>query len=136
MGIWKSGRLAGWLNIYQPANLPIVQLLLVWLLALPAATPFFQSTLPRSADGLLHLYRVVALAAALQQGAIFPRWLPDLAFGYGFPLFVYYAPLAYYLTTLLHLLGVDHTRLAYRHNGIDRRLTDVHGHVVHEILEG
>ncbi|MCA9179334.1 MAG: DUF1501 domain-containing protein [Planctomycetales bacterium] len=38
--------------------------------------------------------------------------------------------------TLLHLLGVDHTRLAYRHNGIDRRLTDVHGHVVHEILEG
>jgi hypothetical protein len=36
--------------------------------------------------------------------------------------------------TILHLLGIDHTRLTYRHNGIDRRLTDVHGHVVHEIL--
>lgn len=36
--------------------------------------------------------------------------------------------------TILHLLGIDHTRLTFRNNGIDRRLTDVHGHVVHNIL--
>jgi hypothetical protein len=36
--------------------------------------------------------------------------------------------------TVLHLLGIDHTRLTFRHNGIDRRLTDVHGHVIGEIL--
>ena len=36
--------------------------------------------------------------------------------------------------TILHLLGLDHTRLTFRHNGIDRRLTDVHGHVIREIL--
>jgi hypothetical protein len=36
--------------------------------------------------------------------------------------------------TILHLLGIDHTRLSFRNNGIDRRLTDVHGHVVHQIL--
>ncbi len=36
--------------------------------------------------------------------------------------------------TILHLLGIDHTRLTFRHNGIDRRITDVHGHVVTEIL--
>ena len=36
--------------------------------------------------------------------------------------------------TMLHLLGLDHTRLTFRHNGLDRRLTDVHGHVVKEIL--
>jgi hypothetical protein len=36
--------------------------------------------------------------------------------------------------TVLHLLGIDHTRLTYRHSGIDRRLTDVHGHVINEIL--
>ncbi|MBI5758132.1 MAG: DUF1501 domain-containing protein [Planctomycetales bacterium] len=36
--------------------------------------------------------------------------------------------------TILHLLGIDHQRLTFRHNGIDRRLTDVHGHVVREIL--
>lgn len=36
--------------------------------------------------------------------------------------------------TILHLLGIDHTRLTYRHAGRDFRLTDVHGHVVHDIL--
>ncbi|MCH9656809.1 MAG: DUF1501 domain-containing protein [Planctomycetes bacterium] len=36
--------------------------------------------------------------------------------------------------TILHLLGIDHERLTYRTGGIDRRLTDVHGHVVKEIL--
>jgi hypothetical protein len=36
--------------------------------------------------------------------------------------------------TILHLLGIDHERLTVRHNGIDRRLTDVHGHVIGEIL--
>lgn len=36
--------------------------------------------------------------------------------------------------TMLHLLGIDHERLTYRHNGIDRRLTDVHGRVIHDIL--
>ena len=37
--------------------------------------------------------------------------------------------------TILHLLGIDHERLTVLHNGIDRRLTDVHGHVVREVLE-
>lgn len=36
--------------------------------------------------------------------------------------------------TALHLLGIDHTRLTFYHNGIERRLTDVHGHVIREIL--
>jgi hypothetical protein len=36
--------------------------------------------------------------------------------------------------TILHLLGIDHTRLVLRHNGIDRRLTDVHGHVLEPLL--
>jgi hypothetical protein len=36
--------------------------------------------------------------------------------------------------TVLHLLGLDHTKLTVRHNGIDRRLTDVHGHVIPELL--
>ncbi|MCA9096377.1 MAG: DUF1501 domain-containing protein, partial [Planctomycetaceae bacterium] len=36
--------------------------------------------------------------------------------------------------TVLYLLGIDHEQLTYRHNGIDRRLTDVHGMVIDEIL--
>jgi hypothetical protein len=36
--------------------------------------------------------------------------------------------------TMLHLLGLDHTRLTYRHAGRDFRLTDVHGEVIRDIL--
>jgi hypothetical protein len=36
--------------------------------------------------------------------------------------------------TILHLLGIDHTQLVFRHGGRDYRLTDVHGNVVHDIL--
>jgi len=36
--------------------------------------------------------------------------------------------------TVLHLLGLDHTRLTYRHSGRDFRLTDVEGRVIHDIL--
>ncbi|MEP6670133.1 MAG: DUF1501 domain-containing protein [Chthoniobacter sp.] len=36
--------------------------------------------------------------------------------------------------TILRQLGIDHTKLTYRHNGIDRRLTDVHGQVIEELI--
>jgi hypothetical protein len=36
--------------------------------------------------------------------------------------------------TVLHLMGIDHEKLTVRHNGIDRRLTDVHGHVIEAVL--
>ena len=36
--------------------------------------------------------------------------------------------------TILHLMGLDHERLTYRHTGRDYRLTDVHGNVVREVL--
>jgi hypothetical protein len=36
--------------------------------------------------------------------------------------------------TILHQLGIDHTKLTYRYQGRDFRLTDVHGHVVQDLL--
>ncbi len=36
--------------------------------------------------------------------------------------------------TLLHLLGIDHKRLTFYHNGIMRRLTNVHGHIIRDLL--
>ena len=36
--------------------------------------------------------------------------------------------------TILRLIGLDHTRLSFYNNGIERRLTDVHGHVIDSIL--
>jgi arylsulfatase A-like enzyme len=36
--------------------------------------------------------------------------------------------------TVLHLLGLDHEKLTFYHNGIQRRLTDVHGHVIRRVF--
>ena len=36
--------------------------------------------------------------------------------------------------TILHLMGLDHERLSFYHNGLERRLTNVHGHVVKQVL--
>jgi hypothetical protein len=36
--------------------------------------------------------------------------------------------------TILYLLGIDHEKLTFRHNGVNRRLTDVHGHVIRDLL--
>jgi uncharacterized protein (DUF1501 family) len=43
-------------------------------------------------------------------------------------------PLYDFNATILHLLGIDHERLTYFHNGIERRLTNVEGHVIREVL--
>jgi uncharacterized protein (DUF1501 family) len=43
-------------------------------------------------------------------------------------------PLYDFNATILHLLGLDHERLTFDHNGIARRLTNVEGHVIHGIL--
>lgn len=39
-----------------------------------------------------------------------------------------------FYATVLHLTGFDHTKLTWYHNGLDRRLTDVHGEVIHSVL--
>jgi len=81
----------------------------VLLLALVAIHPLLRPTLPWSADGQLHLWRVVELDRCLRNGYLYPRWMPDMAYGYGFPLLNYYAPLSVYLAEGFHLLGLDFT---------------------------
>jgi hypothetical protein len=39
-----------------------------------------------------------------------------------------------FYATVLHILGCDYQRLSWYHNGFDRRLTDVHGHVIQDVL--
>ena len=58
-------------------------------------------------DGETHIRRVEALADALQAGVIYPRWLPDLMFGYGKPVLNYYSPGFYYPVALLNSAGPD-----------------------------
>ena len=58
-------------------------------------------------DGLIHMYRIRALADALRAGVLYPRWFPDYSFGYGYPVLNYYPPLVYYPSALLNLAGLD-----------------------------
>lgn len=84
--------------------------LLAVLALVPAALlPLLSEPLPRSADGRPHLLRMAALAMSLDNGELWPRFSPDLVYGYGYPLFHYYAPLIYYLGVGLHALGLSFT---------------------------
>jgi uncharacterized membrane protein len=77
-------------------------------IAIPAAVPLFSSgKYYFSDDGFLHLFRVFALDRELRQGIFYPRWLPEFGFGYGFPVFNFYAPLVFYLTETLHVAGLS-----------------------------
>ena len=51
------------------------------------------------------MQRLIAIEGALRDGALLPRWLPDLAYGYGEPVLLYYAPLAYLPALVVRLLG-------------------------------
>ncbi len=46
---------------------------------------------------------------AIREGVLIPRWAPDFALGYGYPLFLLYSPLAYYVAEAFHLLGATIT---------------------------
>ena len=83
---------------------------LPWILgALVPAVALYALTAPwpDTPDGLFHLHRVRALAEALRMGVLYPRWFPDFAFGYGYPVLNFYAPAFYYPAALLHLAGLD-----------------------------
>jgi hypothetical protein len=58
-------------------------------------------------DSPFLLQRTYELAAILRAGVFPARWMPDAAFGLGYPFFNYYAALPYYLAALLNLAGFD-----------------------------
>ena len=60
-------------------------------------------------DARHSIFYVVEFTQTLQDGYLWPRWSPDFAFGYGYPLFNIYAPLAIYAASLLHLMGLNIT---------------------------
>ena len=96
----KSGR-----RIFRSAS--FLLFILVPLLSLVAIQPILTGILPWRGDGLLHLVRLAELERAVRAGVVFPRWSPDLGYGYGFPLFHYYAPFSYYVGLIPRLLGLS-----------------------------
>ncbi len=76
------------------------------VIAVPALWPLIIHGLPRSSDGRLHLLRLVLLDYHLRQGTLYPRWLPELLMGYGYPVFSFYTPASYYVAEFWHLVGL------------------------------
>jgi hypothetical protein len=82
-------------------------LLLTSLLSIPLITPLLRWTaVACTHDGHLHYHRVAAMAHAWENGVYLTRWLPDLAFGYGYPFFIYREAAPLYAVLLPHLAGL------------------------------
>ncbi|MEM7332771.1 MAG: glycosyltransferase family 39 protein [Chloroflexota bacterium] len=80
---------------------------MITLLGVPLISPLFHLTaVPCTHDGHLHYHRIAAMKYAWQNGLYFSRWLPDVAYGYGYPFFVYREPTPLYASLFPHLLGM------------------------------
>ena len=83
-------------------------LLLLLLFSLFAIAPLFQPGYFWGAHDARHsVYFLFEFDRSIQDGIWYPRWSPDFAFGYGYPFFNIYGPLAFYLGEAFHLLGLD-----------------------------
>ncbi len=81
--------------------------LVVLVICFLAIWPFIsRSSLPQSTDAELHIFRLAELSRLIRAGELFPRWAPNFYYGYGYPIFNYYAPLTYYLGLLVDFLPV------------------------------
>ncbi|NLF14780.1 MAG: hypothetical protein GX597_23570 [Anaerolineaceae bacterium] len=82
-------------------------LALALLLAAFAAAPLLAPGYFLGAHDAPHtLFFLVQFDQAIADGALVPRWGPDHALGYGYPTFVFYSPLAYYVAEVFHLAGL------------------------------
>ena len=79
----------------------------VLLMALLAGLPLFQMKMMSGHDAPVYLTRAVEFYQGLRAGQIFPRWAPDLNFGYGEPIFSFVPPLIYYPIALFRALGAS-----------------------------
>lgn len=64
---------------------------------------FMHQSLPVAHDMVFHVFQADQFIRALDSGAMLPRWAMSSNGGYGSPNFIFYAPLGYYLTALIHL---------------------------------
>jgi hypothetical protein len=102
--------------------------LIVWCTEF-GRTPFTQGLNTKGRDHHQHVFTCWMAGAGLKPGIVYGE-SDEIGYGAGRD------PVAVhdFQATILHLLGLDHKRLTYYHNGIRRRLTDVEGEVVHGVL--
>ena len=84
-----------------------ISILLVALAGLFAIGPLLLPGYFWGAHDARHsVYFLFEFDRSIQEGILYPRWSPDFAFGYGYPFFNIYAPLAFYIGEGFHLLGL------------------------------
>jgi hypothetical protein len=85
-----------------------VSIIFVISLSVFAIAPLFQPGFFWGAHDARHsVYFLYEFDRSIQDGVLYPRWSPDITFGYGYPLFNIYSPLAFYMGEVFHLLGLD-----------------------------
>jgi uncharacterized membrane protein len=72
-----------------------------------AIAPLVRPGLPAVADAVIHFFRTAEWVRVWDAGVLYPRWSPNLAFGYGFPLFIFAPPLPYAIAGALHEGGLS-----------------------------
>lgn len=86
--------------------LPLLSILTTIVLSYWSLRPIFiQGFFPMHDN--TQIARVFEMGKVLKDGIFPARWVPDLGYGYGYPLFNYYAPLAYYIGGFVNVLGFD-----------------------------
>ena len=89
----------------EKSSLPILALLL--FVSLVPMLALLHPGLPPTHDGEYHIVRAHQFDKTLHDGSWYPRWQPDVNFGYGLPLLNYYYPLPYYAISLFHSVGLS-----------------------------
>ena len=84
----------------------ISPLAFIFLLSLVTVTPFLHAGFFPIHDNT-QVQRVFEMAKSLNSGMFPVRWVADLGFGFGYPIFNFYAPLAYYIGSIINILGFD-----------------------------
>ncbi len=84
----------------------LLLILVLVILLFPATQPLLTADFTCGYDNTFHLWRAVELEHLLRQGVLFSRWAPDMAHGYGYPLFNFAAPASVYPVALLRLAGI------------------------------
>ncbi len=72
----------------------------------PLLTPVY---FLKAHDAAHSVFFLTEFHQGIQDGYLYPRWGPDHGLGYGYPTFVFYAPLPYYVAEVFHLLGAGPT---------------------------
>lgn len=85
-------------------NVPLEFIMLVFA-ALPAIVPLLAQGYLRGADYMDTPWRSLELLEALKEGVLFPRWSPDLFYGFGFPIFNFYSPMSFYEVVAMRIIG-------------------------------